>query len=74
MSDCANVKTCAFFNNKNVKEYSFVVDAIKEYYCRDSSKKCARYTVSLAVGKENVPLDLFPNEKYRVNEIINECF
>ncbi len=42
----------------------------KDKYCRGDFEKCARYMVFKALGKENVPSDLFPVQVYRVEDIL----
>jgi hypothetical protein len=43
----------------------------KSKYCRADNSECARYMVLVALGKENVPFDLFPHEVLRAHEIID---
>jgi hypothetical protein len=48
------------------------VEMYKMTYCRGTHAECARYLVFKAVGRENVPKDLFPNQKERVQRIIGK--
>lgn len=42
----------------------------KGRYCAQDFESCARYRVFAAVGRENVPKDLYPNELERVTLVI----
>jgi len=43
---------------------------LKDIYCTDLPHTCARYIVCKALGKDQVPLDLFPDELTRAERII----
>lgn len=46
----------------------------KKIYCEQDYEKCGRYMIFKAIGRENVPKDLFPNQAERASEIIrNHC-
>ncbi len=68
---CSLIETCIFFNDKMANMPS-MADMFKERYCRDAYGTCARYAVFEAVGRENVPKDLYPNEKDKVAIIVGE--
>jgi hypothetical protein len=44
----------------------------KRKYCEGDKKICARYKVAQAVGKEFVPLSLYPNMNDKADEIIRQ--
>ncbi len=44
----------------------------KQRYCHTDSSECARHMVFKALGKKNVPLDLFPNQNEKAERIIAE--
>jgi len=69
MADCALIETCIFFNDK-MAEMPGMANLYKQRYCREDSSSCARYTVFKALGRENVPANLFPNDLARANEIV----
>ena len=70
MEECINLKTCPFFNDTSIKQQSRVVERLKKYYCRDQYNDCARYKIFKEIGKEHVPLHLFPNENDEAERII----
>jgi len=45
-------------------------DMLKQMYCQKDFDKCARYMVVKAIGREKVPLDLFPNQTEKATTII----
>jgi hypothetical protein len=40
-------------------------ELLKQRYCRGTYDRCARWVVRDKLGKEKVPLDLFPHETAR---------
>ena len=39
---------------------------MKDKYCLGDFAKCARYTYAKAYGRNNVPLEMFPNDKFEI--------
>ncbi len=70
MNDCPSIQACPFFNDK-MKGMPSTAEMYKKKYCHTDYVNCARFMVSKAIGKENVPIDLFPNQTDRVKQIIN---
>lgn len=70
MGECEFINKCPFFNTISGDETS-IIDDLKEKYCRTNNLNCARYMISMAVGAEAVPEDLYPNQKDRAYEIIS---
>jgi hypothetical protein len=69
MADCELLEGCVFFNDK-MANMPATAELYKDQYCRENNLECARYVVFKALGREKVPLDLFPNMKDRAQEII----
>ena len=69
MADCELLKGCVFFNDK-IKVSDALGEMYKQRFCLGDNSECARYTVFKALGRENVPADLFPNMFKRANKII----
>ena len=65
--NCDLMEKCAFFNEVT----SHIVDPLKQNYCKENSFRCARRWVSMAIGEERVPANLFPDHMHRVDEIID---
>ena len=69
MSQCDSLMTCPFFNDK-MSMASSLSEIYKNKYCRKDKENCARYMVRTALGKEKVPIDLFPNMVEKARQII----
>ena len=63
------IEKCLFFKDK-LKNMPSASEMMKKLYCRWNYAKCARYKVALVLGKENVPLDLFPGDTLRAENIL----
>ncbi len=69
--ECPNLAGCPFFN-EILKNMPSTDNILKKEYCKKNYKECARYIVASAIGKENVPIDLYPNDKNRAERIIEK--
>ncbi len=69
MADCQSLATCIFFNDKMAKMPE-TAKYMKKKYCMGDYSVCARYAVSSKLGKDSVPVDLFPNDAERAKEIL----
>lgn len=69
MSSCSLLEKCIFFRDKMPIE-SPVGAMYKRKYCQGQHAICARYKVAQAIGRENVPTDLYPNMFERAEKII----
>jgi hypothetical protein len=69
MARCELLEGCIFFNDK-MQDYPFAAGQMKQRYCVEGSVDCARFTVRDALGKEHVPVDLFPNDIDRAYRIV----
>jgi len=70
MAKCEIIETCIFFNEK-MSSMPTAAEMMKKNYCLGDNTKCARYMVFKALGREKVPVDLFPNQVERAESIIN---
>lgn len=68
---CENLKGCPFYNDKMDIE-SGLGKLYKRNYCEGDKTSCARYIVGSKLGKENVPVDLYPNMHERAEKILEE--
>ncbi len=71
MTDCPRLPGCPFFLEK-MQSKPGTTEMYKNTYCRRSYETCARYLVLMALGKEKVPADLYPNEQDRAKLIISK--
>jgi hypothetical protein len=69
MADCECLETCIFFNDKMVSMPTMAA-IMKQNYCKTNNAECARFIVFKALGKGNVPTDLFPNNVERAKRIV----
>ncbi|PKQ15346.1 MAG: hypothetical protein CVT67_09930 [Actinobacteria bacterium HGW-Actinobacteria-7] len=70
MADCELIEKCIFFNDK-MSDMPTMADLYKKRYCRTDSSACARFGVFRALGRENVPADLYPNDAERAAAILS---
>lgn len=69
MADCEMIAKCIFFNDK-MENKPATANMMKEKYCKGSFKECARYNVCKRLGKEKVPLDLYPSQHDKATELV----
>ena len=69
MATCELTEKCIFFNDQMASMPSTSA-VIKNAYCEQNFAACGRYMVFKAIGRENVPKDLFPNQGDRAKTII----
>ena len=71
MAMCENFEKCPFYQGKMSIE-SGIGALYKKNYCEGDKTTCARYMVATTVGKEFVPLSLYPNMLDKAKKIIEE--
>jgi len=69
MARCELIDTCIFFNDQMANMPSTAA-VYKNLYCEKDYATCGRYMIFKALGRENVPKDLFPNQGDRAKAII----
>lgn len=69
--NCEKLEGCPFYNDQMSMEKG-LGSLYKRKYCEGDKTLCARYKVSMTLGKEFVPADLYPNMFDRAEKIINE--
>ncbi|MBN1648272.1 MAG: hypothetical protein JW874_09580 [Spirochaetales bacterium] len=72
MADCECLPGCPFFNDRMGSKPA-TADLYKMQYCKSDFETCARYMVFKALGKPAVPGDLYPNQKDRATEILQNA-
>lgn len=70
MAQCELTATCIFFNDQMAGMPSTAA-VYKKMYCENEFGNCGRYMIFKAIGRENVPKDLFPNQEDRAKAIIS---
>lgn len=71
MANCELTEACIFFNN-NMANMPSTSEAFKKNYCEADFEKCARHMIVQAVGRGQVPSDLYPNQTDRARTFIAE--
>jgi hypothetical protein len=69
MAECEYINECPYPQGK-LSGREDEREALMDEYCRSNSLHCARYMVSMALGADQVPADLFPDEKGRGYQLI----
>lgn len=72
MAECELLATCTFFAEK-LGSSPATAGLMKDRYCLGDSAQCARHKVSKAIGRDKVPVDLFPNQNDRAEMIIQSA-
>lgn len=71
MGHCPSLVGCPFYNDK-MADKPAIANLYKRKYCEKDYVNCARWKVGSTLGKQAVPLDLFPNQHERAEEIISQ--
>lgn len=72
MADCECLSGCPFFNDRMASAPA-TANLFKKTYCQGDNTNCARHVVFKALGKPNVPGDLFPNQLDRAKNIVSKA-
>jgi len=70
--DCECLLKCPFFNDKMPID-SAIGTMYKKKYCLDKNDLCARHRVFKALGRESVPVNMFPNQNDVADKILKEA-
>ncbi len=71
MPDCEYLQGCPFYQEIMPKTLR-KTEELKKEYCYGDKNLCARYIVRNALGKEKVPVSLFPFQTDEAKKIISE--
>jgi hypothetical protein len=74
MADCECLPGCPFFHDQMASMPS-TAELVKAQYCsgpRADSTNCARHMVFAALGRANVPSDLFPSDTQGARELLGQ--
>jgi hypothetical protein len=72
MAECIHLGTCPFFNDK-MSHMPITAGILKKRLCQSDNSKCARFMVFQALGKGNVPFNLFPHQINEAQKLIAEA-
>ncbi|MDP2806985.1 MAG: hypothetical protein Q8O74_02470 [bacterium] len=70
MPDCECLAACPFFNDK-MADMPSMAGIYKNKYCKGDFLTCARHMVYKKLGRNAVPIDLFPNQLSLAQKLIN---
>jgi hypothetical protein len=68
MAECPLMEGCKFYNGQLPQ----TTELLKNAVCRGKHESCARYIVASASGRQRVPVDLYPSDLARANDIIEK--
>jgi len=71
MAECEWLTKCIFFNDK-MASLPATAELMKSNYCKNNHTSCARYVVAKELGKEAVPIDLFPSETMKAKILLTK--
>lgn len=69
MLKCRLLEDCVFINN-HTSSFPTTAESFRKIYCESDFDKCACKIVEQHLGKEAVPLDLFPYQVDKANSFI----
>jgi hypothetical protein len=61
MRECVLLDSCWFYNEL-LPQYPSEYDHMKKDYCMNCYFECARYQLSRMLGRDKIPVGLFPND------------
>ncbi len=71
MADCTLLQGCLFFNDK-MGGTPATAEIYKKRYCKGDPSGCGRFMIATTLGREKVPVDLFPNQTEQAKKIITD--
>ena len=69
MGECGRIKVCDFYNDR-LRFKPLTADILKFKYCAKGDPECARLRALGAIGAENVPFHLYPDQKQKADILI----
>jgi hypothetical protein len=71
MKKCAIIDECPFFNDQLPRMHTAKErEEMKKKFCGGGNSQCARFIVAKAMGLEEVPGNLYPEDHFRINVIL----
>lgn len=71
MKKCTFTEQCPFFNDELPRMHTARErEDMKRKFCGGGSTQCARFIVAQALGLEEVPGNLFPNDLFKIGVIL----
>lgn len=71
MNACSRLERCPFFNDK-MENMPAMAEIYKTRYCTGTSEECARNRVAGALGPENVPSGMYPNDHASADSMLQQ--
>jgi len=72
MSDCQYFSKCTFFADK-MGNMPATANVFKRQFCQGTPENCARHMIWKARGEDAIPESLFPNERIKAGQLINQA-
>jgi hypothetical protein len=71
MKKCAIIDECPFFNDQLPRMHTAKErEEMKKKFCGGGNSQCARFIVAKAMGLEEVPGNLYPEDHFRISVIL----
>jgi len=71
MKECTIIDECPFFNDQQPRIHTAKErEIMKRKFCGGGSSQCARFIVAKALGSDEVPENLYPEDLFRVSIIL----
>ncbi len=70
VAECELLRQCIFYNDR-MKSLGHPTEELKKRFCLGEYRGCARHIVYKALGREKVPLDMYPEQLARAEALIN---
>ena len=72
MEKCSITNECPFFNDQLPRTQTAKErEDLKKKFCGGGSTQCARFIVAEALGLDEVPVNLFPDDLFKVSIILD---
>lgn len=69
--ECECLPGCPFFHDR-MKNMPTASELLRQRFCKGDWASCARWMVFQSLGREAVPVDLFPDQADRARAILGE--
>ncbi len=72
MAECTWTGRCGFYRDE-LATMPMISEIYKDYYCRGDNSECAICMLVVAIGEQQLPVDLFPNQIVRARKLIAQA-
>jgi hypothetical protein len=69
MAECEFLHQCTFFNDE-IQDMPYKSKMLKKFYCESDNRMCTRYRFYKNEEANNMPLNLLPDQKDPLGQIL----